>query len=433
MGFSLINFLSHFYRSAAFLSPLKLALGAILLFSGQLGGQSLWADTPQIQELQRYQTELRPNESLKMCLERLRISDPDIYKAIQGGNVAAEMSAVKPGTPVKLKVDASGKVQSLRVPLPLQSFDKASASKQEVEGVPSEVTVLVFIRPNDNPKVLKAIHLPEKTQIRVVSKTSQFDGNFFNVMDRQEIPDAVSDQFVRMFSGSVNFSKDLMHQASFTMKYEVIYLDNDPIGTGKVLYGALNTTRNQFQAFWWRPVDGAGSYYSPSGEMLSALSWKTPILYSRKTSNFGMRLDPFTGNWANHQGVDIGAPLGTEVRATQQGTVKSVGYQGNYGNVVVIEHANGYETVYGHLSGFAKLSPHQILPQGALLGFVGSTGRSTGPHLHYELRKYGQAINPEQNFKSFNSNTQAQQLEGEELKQFVKFQNSLLSTKLASR
>ena len=222
---------------------------------------------------------------------------------------------------------------------------------------------------------------------------------FFNVMDRQEIPDAVSDQFVRIFSGSVNFPRDLDRQANFSMKYEVVYLDDHPIATGKVLYSAINTPRKNYQAFWWKGEKEAhGNYYSVDGETLSSLSWKTPILYSRKTSHFGLRTDPFTGKWANHHGIDIGA-AGTEVRATQQGKVKQLGYQGAYGNIVVLEHANGYETVYGHLSGFAKISPNQTIPQGALLGFVGSTGRATGPHLHYELHKYGQAINPEQSFR----------------------------------
>ena len=379
--------------------------------------------------VQRYQTELRPNESLKQSLQRLQIKDQDIYKAIEQSNLASELGSIPPNTPIKLKVDAAGKVQSLKIPLVKRSGSIGETVNESL----SEVPVLVFVRPSDQPTKFKAIRLTEKTQVRIISKSAPFDGNFFNVMDRQEIPDSVSDQFVRIFSGSVNFPRDLTHQATFTLKYEVVYLDEHPIATGKVLYSALNTASKNLQAYWWRgKTDTHGNYYSVDGEALSSLSWKTPILYSRKTSNFGMRADPFTGKWANHQGVDIGAPAGTEVRATQQGKIKVAGSQGAYGNAVVIEHANGYETVYGHLSGFAKINLNQIVPQGALLGYVGSTGRSTGPHLHYELRKYGEAINPEQSFRS-NLSAQNKKLEGEDLKEFVRFQNQLLSSQVASR
>jgi murein DD-endopeptidase MepM/ murein hydrolase activator NlpD len=403
----------------------KLALGVFVLSGGCLAH----AASPQTDAISRYQTEIRPKESLKDCLKRLQINDPEIYKAIEQANVASELGNLPANTPIKLKVDPNGKVQHLKIPL----VKKSGSIGETVNESVSEVPVLVFVRPSDQPTKFKAIRLTEKTQVRVISKSAPFDGNFFNVMDRQEIPDSVSDQFVRIFSGSVNFPRDLSHQANFTMKYEVVYLDEHPIATGKVLYSALNTSRKNIQAYWWKgKADTHGNYYSVDGEALSSLSWKTPILYSRKTSNFGMRADPFTGKWANHQGVDIGAPAGTEVRATQQGKIKVAGNQGAYGNVIIIEHANGYETVYGHLSGFAKINLDQIVPQGALLGYVGSTGRSTGPHLHYELRKYGEAINPEQSFRS-NLRAQNKKLEGEDLKEFVRFQNQLLSNQLASR
>lgn len=402
-------------------------MGLILGAAMHSGASFAQAASTANEPIQSYQSEIRPKETLKQCLQRLKIKDGDIYKAIEQPGFAPEIGSLPTGTPIRLKVNPDGKVQSLKIPV----VKKANSAGDALGETLSEIPVLVFVRPSDQPNKFKVIRLIEKTQIRVVNKSAPFDGNFFNVMDRQEIPDAVSDQFVRIFSGSVNFPRDLDRQTNFSMKYEVVYLDDHPIATGKVLYSALNTSRKNYQAYWFKSKsDTYGNYYSVDGEALSSLSWKTPILYSRKTSSFGMRADPFTGNWSNHQGIDIGAPAGTEVRATQQGKVKQLGYQGAYGNIVVLEHANGYETVYGHLSGFAKISPNQTIPQGALLGFVGSTGRATGPHLHYELRKYGQAINPEQSFRVA---TQNKQLEGDELKQFIKYQNHLLTSKLASR
>jgi murein DD-endopeptidase MepM/ murein hydrolase activator NlpD len=316
-------------------------------------------------------------------------------------------------------------VQSIKFPLPLLTSQKDDYDHQIDQNPSLEVTVLVFVRPNENPSTFKKLHLLQKTQTRILNKSGKFDGNFFNVMDRNNIPDSVSNQFVRVFSSYVNFSNDLMHQARFNMKYEVIYFEDYPIAFGKVLYASLSTLSTEIKAYWWKSANNKGSYYSPEGEILASLSWKSPILYSRKTSNFGYRIDPFIGSIANHQGIDIGAPLGTEVRATQLGTVKFYGYRSSYGKVVFIDHGNGYETIYGHLSGFAQIRKGQYIPQGELLGFVGNTGRSTGPHLHYELRKEGIAINPEQSFKSINLNTHNTRLDEEELKQFVKFQNSV--------
>jgi murein DD-endopeptidase MepM/ murein hydrolase activator NlpD len=397
---------------------LLLVLAALTLTLAILGAISS-SSTAFAQGAGRYQAEMRPNESLKACLERLKIKDPSLFKALSEPSIATEIAALPAKTPIQLKVGSDGKVQSLKIPLIL----KGSAI--------TEVPVLVFVRPSDQPSQLKIIRLQEKTQVQVASKTAAFDGNFFNVMDRQEIPDTVSEQFVRIFSGSVNFPRDITRQANFTMRYEIAYWDGYPITTGKILHSTLTTSQKQYQAFWWKSEnDKEGAYYSVDGQALSSLSWKTPILYSRKTSNFGMRSDPFTGKWANHQGIDIGAPIGTEVHATQQGRIKAVGPQGAYGNAVIVEHAGGYETIYGHLSGFAKINANQVVSQGALLGYVGSTGRSTGPHLHYELRKYGEAINPEQ---SFRISTQTKQLEGDELKAFIRFQNQLLNNQLSDK
>jgi len=375
--------------------------------------------------LPRHQTELRPNETLEQCLKRLNISDQDVYLALKQPDIANETRNLPTQTPVRLKIDSEGKVQSLKVPLVSAVSEHFFTSHQSK----TEVNVLLLVRPNDQPDILKALHLNELAEVRVTTKTASFDGNFFNVMDRQEIPDAVSEQFTRLFSGTVNFSTDLNHGTDFSMKYEVAYLDGTPITTGRLLYGSINTEQNNYQGYWWQSNgDKAGHYYSSEGEALAALSWKSPILYSRKTSNFGMRVDPFTGNWANHTGIDIGAPTGTEVRATQQGKVKLVGFHRDYGKVVILDHANGYQTIYGHLSNFGAISTHQVVNQGMLIGYVGTTGRSTGPHLHYELHKDGKPINPEQ---SFRSNGHLPALTGEELNQFVRFKEIINGNKYA--
>ena len=373
----------------------------------------------EIASIDYYRTELRLNETLSECLVRLKITDAELYRAIEHLDIADDIQALATNTPIRLKVDAQGTVHLLKFPLQVFAASQPEAPIQ----APSKFPVLVFSRDNATRSTIQWRYTQESTKVRLIQKSAHFDGNFFNVMDRQEIPDAISEQFTRIFSSSVNFSNDLRHQAHFSMTYEVADLDDHPVATGKILHALLDTSRDQHHAYWWQTqTEQTGRYYSPAGEVLSTRSWKSPILYSRKTSNFGMRQDPFTGSWSNHQGVDIGAPSGTEVRATQQGKIKTLGYQGNYGNVIVIEHGKGYETTYAHLSRFANIVAQQPVKQGALIGYVGSTGRSSGPHLHYELRRYGKALDPEETFRGGDD---PDHLSGTELEKFVQFQRNL--------
>ncbi len=250
-----------------------------------------------------HQTELHQGESLKQCLERLKIGDPEIYRAINQGSLADELANLPANLPIKLKVEPNEKVQTLKVPLAKKPSLEGGTANTSIDEIP----VLVLVRPSDQPSKLKAIHLNEKTQVKLANKSGPFDGNFFNVMDRQDIPDAVSEQFVRIFSGSINFLRDLTRDSSFTMKYEVVYWDNHPIATGKILYSAINTPRKNVQGYWWKSKeDKLGNYYSVDGEILSSLSWKTPILYTRKTSNYGLRPTPLLASGPTIRALILG-------------------------------------------------------------------------------------------------------------------------------
>jgi murein DD-endopeptidase MepM/ murein hydrolase activator NlpD len=236
-------------------------------------------------------------------------------------------------------------------------------------------------------------------------------------MDRQEIPDQISDQFIRAFSSKVNFSRELNHQSDFEMFYEQGFINGNPVTIGKLLEAHINLSRKSYDAYLWTNAEGKSTYYSGTGEALDAFNLKSPLAFVRKTSNFGLRIDPFNRQWANHQGIDLGAAPGTEVFATANGKVKFAGKQGAYGNLVILEHANGYETYYGHLSNFSRnIEVNQHIKQGSVIAYVGSSGKATAPHLHYELRKLSVPMDPEQSFQSASQT----KLQGEELVAFEK-------------
>jgi murein DD-endopeptidase MepM/ murein hydrolase activator NlpD len=143
------------------------------------------------------------------------------------------------------------------------------------------------------------------------------------------------------------------------------------------------------------PVTHQGGYYSFDGKALKKAFLKSPLEFSRISSGFSMRVHPVFGDWKQHKGIDFAAALGTPIRASGDGTVDFQGVSSGYGNMVVLKHWNNYSTAYAHMSRFAPgVRRGTKVHQGDIIGYVGATGWATGPHLHYEFRIGGQAVNP---------------------------------------
>jgi murein DD-endopeptidase MepM/ murein hydrolase activator NlpD len=151
-----------------------------------------------------------------------------------------------------------------------------------------------------------------------------------------------------------------------------------------------------YQSVWYEdPVTKQGGYYSLDGKSLKKAFLKSPLEFSRISSGFSMRVHPISGKWKAHKGVDYAATTGTPIRASADGTVDFAGNSGGYGNQVVLKHWSNYSTAYAHMSRIAPgMRKGAKISQGQVIGYVGSTGWSTGPHLHYEFRVAGQAQDP---------------------------------------
>ena len=209
------------------------------------------------------------------------------------------------------------------------------------------------------------------------------------VLCNEELADfqALATQMAEIFSTDIDFHKDLRKGDTFSVVYEMFYDRGEPVRSGRVLSAEFVNDGRSFRAVWYAGVDGKGSYYTPEGKSLRKAFLRSPLEFSRVTSSFGMRQHPILQSWRAHMGVDYGAPKGTRVRATADGVVDSVGMQGGYGNLVVVQHGGSYSTAYAHMS---RISPGlrrgSRVSQGDVIGFVGTSGWSTGPHLHYEFR-----------------------------------------------
>ena len=199
-----------------------------------------------------------------------------------------------------------------------------------------------------------------------------------------------------VFSSDIDFHLDIRKGDRFSVVYEMLYHNGEPVKAGRVLATQFINHGKTYQAVYFKDREGREGYYTPEGNNLRKAFLRSPLEFSRITSGFtNARFHPVLKTWRAHKGVDYGAPTGTRIRATADGTVAVAGKHSGYGNLVVIQHKGNLSSAYGHLSAFAKgLRKGARINQGDVIGYVGSTGLATGPHLHYEFRVAGVQRNP---------------------------------------
>ena len=201
-------------------------------------------------------------------------------------------------------------------------------------------------------------------------------------------------EFARIYGFQVDFQRDIRKKDSFQILYEVYVDDNGKmIENGNIIFANLKLTGQNNELYFFDKKDSEG-HYVKNGKSIKKALMKTPINGARLSSPFGMRKHPIDGFNKMHRGTDFAAPMGTPIMASGDGVVKKAGWCGGGGNCVVIKHNSTYQTVYAHMSKFASgIRSGVRVKQGQTIGYVGSTGKSTGPHLHYEVIVNGKKIN----------------------------------------
>ena len=225
--------------------------------------------------------------------------------------------------------------------------------------------------------------------------SGSIQSSLFAATDEARIPDAVATQMAEMFSSEIDFRRALRKGDRFNVVYEALEADGEPLRTGRVLSAEFVNSGEKHQAMWFQPsgqdtlgFTHKGGYYTLDGKSLRRGYLSSPLEFSRVTSGFSMRFHPISQKWRAHLGTDFAAPTGTPARTVGDGVVSFAGVQGGYGNVVIITHRSGHETVYAHLSKI-NVRVGEKVSQSQTIGLVGSTGWSTGPHLHFEFRVDG--------------------------------------------
>ncbi len=210
----------------------------------------------------------------------------------------------------------------------------------------------------------------------------------------QKIPVNTIIEFARIYGFQVDFQRDIRKKDSFQIMYEIFLDDNNKIiDTGNILFANLKLS-GEDNSLYYFDKDGSKGHYDKNGKSVKKALMKTPINGARLSSPFGMRKHPIDGFNKMHRGTDFAAPMGTPIMASGDGLIKKAGWCGGGGNCVVIKHNSTYQTVYAHMSKFASgIRSGVRVRQGQTIGYVGSTGKSTGPHLHYEVIVNGKKIN----------------------------------------
>ena len=210
----------------------------------------------------------------------------------------------------------------------------------------------------------------------------------------KKIPASTIIEFARIYGFQVDFQRDIRKKDRFQIMYEVFVDEKKKIiETGNILYANLILS-GQNNSLYYYDSQGSIGHYDKNGKSIQKALMKTPINGARLSSPFGMRKHPIDGFNKMHQGTDFAAPLGTPIMASGTGVIKKAGWCGGGGNCVVIKHNSTYQTIYAHMSKFAKgIRAGVRVKQGQTIGYVGSTGKSTGPHLHYEVLINGKKVN----------------------------------------
>ena len=217
--------------------------------------------------------------------------------------------------------------------------------------------------------------------------------SLFAATDASNIPDAVAVQLAEVFSSNIDFHRALRKDDRFSVVYETLEADGEPLRSGRVLSAEFHNNGKTHDAIWFQEPGAKGAYYTLEGESMRRAYLTSPVEFSRISSGFKMRFHPILQKWRAHLGTDFAAPTGTAVRTVGDGTVEFAGVQNGYGNVIYVKHRNQHVTVYAHLSRI-DVKKGQSIEQGQKIGAVGATGWATGPHLHFEFRVNGQHQDP---------------------------------------
>ncbi len=316
----------------------------------------------------------RPNQTITQALSEHGLSDSLISEIVDCSRPVYNLAKVKASQLYSLCMTPEGEFRNFRYNLDANSYLTVHRDSAE-DRLVSEVKDFEF-------------------ETRVESVSAQIDSSLFASIERIGEKDQLALDLAEIFSSDIDFNSDIQKGDSFSALVEKKYLKDEFSGYGAVYAAKFNNGRKTFMGFRFEDENGKPAYYGTDGKALKKSFLKSPLKFTRITSKFSYaRRHPVLKIVRPHLGVDYAAPVGTPVRAVGSGTVTKAGWSGQSGRMVKLRHSGGFETMYLHLSKIAVAQGSRV-DQGDVIGYVGSSGVSTGPHLDFRVYRHGKALNP---------------------------------------
>ena len=326
-------------------------------------------------KFKKIEHKISPGETFDDILKKYNISNEEITE-------------IKKNLPKEININRLNTSQKI--------FFTIDQSKQLLKEfvIQLSTTKKVYLTRDINENNFSQKILVTKLSKNIIYKENVIFQSLYKSAVDKKIPINTIIEFARIYGFQVDFQRDIKKKDTYQIMYEVFENeDGKIIETGNILFANLKLS-GQDNSLYYFDEKGSKGHYDKSGKSIKKALMKTPINGARLSSPFGMRKHPIDGFNKMYKGTDFAAPMGTPIMASGDGVIKKAGWCGGGGNCVVIRHNSTYQTVYAHMSKFAKSIRNGVrVKQGQIIGFVGSTGKSTGPHLHYEVIVNGKKIN----------------------------------------
>lgn len=322
-------------------------------------------DSWQVLRVQRGQT-------LSNLFDQAGIPATVMHQVLEHPGVREALTKLRPGAEIAFDLPLSGQLRTIR-------FDRDADNRVELALAGDKITETVSKR---------------ETSTRRVVASGEITSSLYAAARKAGLsPSAIATMTDEIFKYDIDFSKDLQPGDRFSVVLDETWREGEKVDTSKILAATFSSGGKTYSGFRF-DRNGKSEYFDASGRPLKKSFIRMPIPFARLSSSFGARKHPVLGKMRMHKGVDYAARTGTPIMAAGDARVQFAGTQRGYGNVVILDHGRGHTTLYGHMSRFGKIKTGQRVAQGTVIGYVGSTGLATGPHLHYEFRVNGVHRNP---------------------------------------
>ncbi len=325
---------------------------------------------------------VEPGDTLMGLLTDAGIARQEAYEAITALEEVFSPRRLRAGQEIKVALTENDDAQG-------EGFSLVSLALQP--DVETDVSV-----DRDDTGFYKALATPRELTVGSEYGEGSIDSSLYQASLDAGLPHGTLMELIRVFSFDVDFQRDIHKGDGFRALYDLHFDgDGEIVKTGEVRFASLILGGKERRFYRYTTEEGETDYFDPEGKSVRRTLMRTPIDGARLSSGFGMRKHPILGYSRMHKGTDFAAPTGTPIYAAGNGKIVVAGRNGGYGNYIRIRHNSRYQTAYAHLHGFARgIGKGTRVEQGQIIGYVGSTGRSTGPHLHYEVLVDGAQVNP---------------------------------------